>query len=312
MAHGHEPLVVHRGATEPDGLPDVPHLHAERRELPGAPEELHGFGPEAAIDCYAMSGLDAEAAIAALPHGIRLVVLSSVDVYRAFGSLQAGCQTDALPVDEESPLREERYLYRGQRPDDIDFDVDTYEKLDVEEAYRGYGATVCRLPFVYGEHDHRRREEFVLRRVRAGRARIPVGAGTFLGSRCYVRDVAGGIRLALEADVEGEVLNLAERRTWPVRVWAERILAAAGSDAELVRVPEEALPSDLEWTGGSWQHLLVDASKARALLGWEETDPDEAVCRSVAWHLAHPPLDADPGFSADDAALRAVVRAVPR
>jgi hypothetical protein len=41
------------------------------------------------------------------------------------------------------------------------------------------------------------------------------------------------------------------------------------------------------------------------LLGWRETDPHEALHRSVAWHLAHPPEDASDDFGADDRALAA-------
>jgi hypothetical protein len=37
------------------------------------------------------------------------------------------------------------------------------------------------------------------------------------------------------------------------------------------------------------QHLLFDASKARRVLGWTETDPLIALRASVDWHLAHPP-----------------------
>src|SRR5919108_5196116 len=70
-----------------------------------------------------------------------------------------------------------------------------YEKLDVEAAYLAREATICRLPMVYGERDHQRREEPLLRRVRAGRDRVPSGSGTFLWTRGYVRDVAAGIRL---------------------------------------------------------------------------------------------------------------------
>jgi hypothetical protein len=47
----------------------------------------------------------------------------------------------------------------------------------------------------------------------------------------------------------------------------------------------------------------IVSSKARDLLGWQPTDPHEAVRRSVAWHLAHPPEDASDDFSADDRAL---------
>jgi len=79
----------------------------------------------------------------------------------------------------------------------------------------------------------------------------------------------------------------------------------AGSEAELVRVPDVLLPDDLKLLGTVSQHLLVDSSKARDLLGWEQTDPHEALHRSVAWHLANPPEDAAAGFEADDRALAA-------
>jgi hypothetical protein len=49
----------------------------------------------------------------------------------------------------------------------------------------------------------------------------------------------------------------------------------------------------------------VGSAKARDLLGWEETDPHQAVARSVAWHLANPPEDASDDFAADDQALAA-------
>jgi hypothetical protein len=51
----------------------------------------------------------------------------------------------------------------------------------------------------------------------------------------------------------------------------------------------------------------VDSAKARDLLGWTETDPHEALARSVAWHLANPPEDASDDFSEDDRALAAGV-----
>jgi len=101
------------------------------------------------------------------------------------------------------------------------------------------------------------------------------------------------------------VLNLGEARTWSMGLWARHVLEAAGSEAELARVPDVLLPDDLKPLGTVAQHLLVDSSKARDLLGWTETDRHEALARSVAWHLANPPADADADFSADDGALAA-------
>jgi nucleoside-diphosphate-sugar epimerase len=301
-ANGHELLIVHRGEHEPPDLPEADHLHAQRQDLPHLRGPVDDFDPEAVVDTCAYSAADAETALAAVGGDLRLLVVSSMDVYRAFGAVLAGTETDPLPVDETSPIRRERYPYRGRAL--ASTDADTYEKLDVEAAYLAREATVCRLPMVYGERDHQRREEPILRRARAGRGRIPAGSGGWLWTRGYVRDVATGIRLALESDATvAEVLNLGEARTWSMGMWARHVLEAAGSEAELARVPDILLPDDLKALGTVPQHLLVDSSKARDLLGWEQTDPHEALARSVAWHLANPPEEASDDFSADDRAL---------
>jgi nucleoside-diphosphate-sugar epimerase len=307
-AAGHELLLVHRGEHEPDGgaAAAADHLHADRRDLPHLRGAVADFGPEALVDTCAMAAADAETALATAGDGVRLLVLSSMDVYRAFGAVLARTETDAVPLDETSPVRPERYPYRGHPRLGGEAWVRDYEKLDVEAAYLTREATVCRLPMVYGERDYQRREEPVLRRVRAGRDRLPVGAGSWLWTRGYVRDVAAGVRLALESDAAiAEVLNLGEARTWTMGLWARHVLEAAGSAAELVRVPDVLLPEDLQALGTVPQHLLVDSSKARDLLGWAGTDPHEALRRSVAWHLANPPSDAAVGFEADDRALAA-------
>jgi nucleoside-diphosphate-sugar epimerase len=300
---GHDVLVVHRGRTEPDDLPDVRHLHADRLALGDA---VDGFDPEAVVDCAAFGAADADAVLAALPGDERhLVVLSSMDVYRAYGSLHAGLVTDAVPLDETSPVRPERFPYRGQMPG-----MDEYEKLEVEECWLGRGGTVCRLPMVTGPRDYQRRQAFLLRRVRAGRRRIPIGAGTALLTHGFVDDVARGVRLVIESgrgEVGGEVFNFGERRTPTMGLRARWILDAAGaSDTELVSVPDDALPPDLGLLGSIPQPLLVSSDKARSRLGWGESDPMESLRTTVEWHLAHPPApedQAEEDWSSDDAAL---------
>jgi nucleoside-diphosphate-sugar epimerase len=301
---GHRLLLVHRGVLEPDDMPEAEHLHTERAELFSHRSELAAFQPDAAIDCRALTRADAETALAALPADIRLVVVSSMDVYRAFGALNDDRETDPVPLDEESPVRPERYPYRGKLDG-----MDDYDKLDVEDVYLPRGATSLRLPMVYGERDYQRREEFILRRVRAGRKQIPVGAGMWLACRGYVRDVACGARLALETSIAaGEVLNLCEDRTFSIGIWCRMILDAAGSDAVPVRVADDLLPEDLKPTGSMTQHIAASARKARAMLGWTTSDPFAALRTTVAWHLANPPPDSDRDFSADDVALASAVR----
>jgi len=178
VAAGHDLLIVHRGNLEPDDLVPVQHLHAERKELAVHRDELAAFKPDAAIDCRALTRADAQIAIDALPAGLRLVVISSLDVYRAFGAVNEERETDPIPLDEESPVRLNRYPYRGKMPG-----MDDYDKLDVEDVYLPHDATSVRLPMVYGEHDYQLREEYIWRRVRAGRSRIPFGAGMWLPCR---------------------------------------------------------------------------------------------------------------------------------
>ncbi|HEV2416161.1 MAG TPA: NAD-dependent epimerase/dehydratase family protein [Candidatus Dormibacteraeota bacterium] len=297
-AAGHELLIVHRGQLEPVDMSQVEHLHCERSDLASHKKDLTAFAPEAVVDCFALTRADAEGALQALPNVRRWIVISSVDVYRAFGALLSGHETDAVPLTEESPVRDDRYPFRGKVPG-----RENYDKLDVEDVYLPLGALVVRLPMVYGEHDYQRREEFILRRVRADRKRIPFGAGSWLTCRVYVRDVARAIRLALSKPEVTGVLNVCEDRTYSVGLWARMILEAAGSDAELVRVPDDRLPADLEETGSLPQHIAASANKARTLLGWSTSDPWASLQATVRWHLDHPPDNASQDFSADDRAL---------
>jgi nucleoside-diphosphate-sugar epimerase len=301
VAAGHEPLICHRGETEPDGLPTVAHLHADRADLAQHRDRLDAFAATGVVDCRALTASDARAALAALPDpSLHWVVLSSQDVYRAFATLQRdGLATDAVPIDEDAPLRPDRYPY-PERPG-----LERYSKIDVEEIVLDAGATVLRLPMTYGPHDYQRREEWVLRRVRAGRRQLPVGVANAVLPLAFVGDVAQGVVSALEHRIGG-VYNLVAASTDPLAVWVRRILAAAGSDIEVVRVPDNTtLPEDLEITAAVSQPLVISSAKARRELAYRDTDADEAIDRSVRWHLAHPPADASEDFSADDLALAA-------
>lgn len=294
-AAGHSVLIVHRGTSEPASFPDVPHLHAERSVWPDRRAAFAAFGPDAAVDVSAGNGAGARAALSALPPGIRLVALSSADVYRAYEAVRTGMVTDSVPLTEESPLRVTRNI-----------DGPEWENLEIEETYRPAGAAVLRLGAVYGEHDYQHRFEPVLRRVRAGRTRMPVGAGGFLFSRVYVGDVAQAVLAALASRQSmGDYFNIVEAQTPPMRLFYEQVITAAAAGLRLVRVADDALPSDLRDTGAVGQHLLTSSAKARAVLGWQDAADYDTLRRAVGWHLEHPPSGQDGDFSADDAALDA-------
>ncbi len=239
----------------------------------------------------------ADAALAALPAGLRLVALSSGDVYRAYEGAVRGRQTDAVPLAESSPLRTARYL-----------DGPEWENLEIEEAYRAAEATILRLGAVYGPHDYQHLFEPVLRRIRAGRTFLPVGSGSFLLSRVYVDDVAQAVLAAVATDRgRGECFNIVESQTASMRLFYEQIIAATGSALDLIRVDDKTLPADLGSVGAADQHLLMSPQKARDVLGWRESDPDISLRNSVRWHLSHPPAEWSHDFSGDDAAIRSDV-----
>ena len=131
-AHGHELLIVHRGEHEPADLPEADHLHAQRQDLPTCAARSTSSTPRR-WSTSAPTRPPTPRPPWPVGDDVRLLVVSSMDVYRAFGAVLAGTETDALPVDETSPVRPERYPYRGRPHPSAD--TDTYEKLDVEAAY---------------------------------------------------------------------------------------------------------------------------------------------------------------------------------
>jgi nucleoside-diphosphate-sugar epimerase len=302
VARGDEVTVVHRGVTEPVNWVDCQHLHAGRADFAGVASRIRALRPDAIVDTLAMTRADAQAVLPHLPD-TRLVLLSSMDVYRAFGLALAGQEGEAVPVTEASPGRDSRYPYRDLEAGDDDA---RYDKLDVEPLYAERGAAVLRLAMIYGEHDGQRREEFILRRVRAGRRVIPAGPGTWLWTRCYVGDVASAVLAAMSTGAAaGQVFNIGEPAARSMLGWAREILAAAGHEARLLQVPGHVLPPDMWPTEEHAQHVLADSRKAVSVLGWVPGDPAESLARSVRWHLAHPPADASTDFTADDQALAA-------
>lgn len=285
VARGDQVLVVHRGVSEPDPWVEVAHLHCDRAQLASHRAAVADFAPDAVVDTYALTAGDVDAILQVLPD-VPAVVLSSQDVYQAATGLRTGQHLAAVPLREDAELRRERYPYRhagltGVPPD--------YDKLDVEQRWLARGAVVLRLPMVYGPHDDQTREDLVLRRVRAGRRRMPVGAGNLLWSRAHVDDVSAAVLAALDIRAaDGQALNLGERTTPTMRAWVDQILHAAHADLDLVRVPDQHLPPDLAVLSASAQHLLADTHRAEQLLDWAPGDPDQRVAQSVRWHLNNP------------------------
>src|SRR5262249_11013698 len=143
----------------------------DRADLPSHRGAIARLSPDVVLDTIAYAERDGASLVAAVRGVVRrLVVLSSQDVYAAYGrllGLEPGAP-DPTPSAEEAPLRSSRHPYRSTaRPGDPAYD---YEKILVEQAAAsdpGLPATILRLPCVYGAGDPHHRVGQVLERVRA-------------------------------------------------------------------------------------------------------------------------------------------------
>jgi nucleoside-diphosphate-sugar epimerase len=155
---GCDVLVHHTGRRATPSHPRIAAIVA-----PSAPPPITAF-PEAALNARAdavihfmcMGAPDARAFVAAFDGAaLRLVLISSCDVYRAYGRF-IGAEpgpADATPLDEAAPLRASRYPYRAKAADEMALEY-WYDKLDAEaevaQAQRSE-TVILRLPKVYGE-----------------------------------------------------------------------------------------------------------------------------------------------------------------
>jgi nucleoside-diphosphate-sugar epimerase len=248
----------------------------------------------------------------------RVVALSSGDVYRNYDGLRRVGTTapDPCPLVEDAPLRENLYPYRAHAPNPADRMFD-YEKILVERAVQsdpGLPGTVLRLPMVYGPGDPRHRLFPYVKRMDDGRPAILMSEAQarWRWTRGYVENVAAAVAHAAADDrAAGRVYNVGEADSPTEAEWVAEIGRACGWHGAVVRVPAALLPAglapDFDWR----YHLATDTGLLRQLGFVEPVARGEALQRTIAWELAHPPSEAGPelfDYAAEDAALASARR----
>jgi len=207
----------------------------------------------------------------------RFVVISSGDVYRIYGQV-AGLEPwdgrQPPPLDENAPLREKLYPYGRAVPSPLGGTLVDYEKILVERALSG--ATILRLPKVYGPGD---RQRTFAREISAGEARIDDATASWRWTHGYVDDVAAAIALAAtHPRAAGRVYNVGERET-PTQ--AERLQAFG------VRVI-------IEPCAAPRPNLVYDTRRIRDELGFAEITNDPSA-RTVSAYGIGIPAGGQPG-----------------
>jgi nucleoside-diphosphate-sugar epimerase len=287
VEQAHEVQLFHRGRTTAALPPSVVHIQGERRELPRFAPLFRAWAPDVVLDTFAYDRDDlALLARATDEIPCRLVLLSSMDVYRAYGiycRLEEGAP-DTKMFNENAPLRTMLYPYRKNAAS-VDDLLYRYDKIPAEQFALNEmdrPVTILRLGKVYGPGDPQRHAQEYLEQVRRGRVQLSKERSEWRWSRTYVENAAGAVALTVTAKASGSrIYNVADEPVLTEREWMEAVGRASGCEVEIDTSPESFEPADrhYEWQ----QHLCADTTRIRKELGWREKyDLEEALRRTFA------------------------------
>ena len=317
LQSGHNVTVFHRGKTAaPQGAEEI---LGDRQFLQDHQPEFRRQHFDVVVDFVLSSGRQAQQLMDTF-RGIagRVVALSSMDVYRAWGVFYntEQCGLQELPLTEDSELRTSRITYPPEalkRVQSIYGWLDAeYDKIPVEQAVLGDAklpGTVLRLPMIYGPGDPLHRFHPILKRIDDGRKQIIFAddVAPLRTPRGYVEDVAAAVALAAASpQAAGRVYNVCEAESFGELDWARKIAAATNWQGEFVVLPHDRTPKHLLWPGNTAQHIVASSDRIRKDLGYHELVPHgEAIRRTIEWERANPPTAplAQFDYAAEDEAL---------
>jgi nucleoside-diphosphate-sugar epimerase len=316
----HAVAIFHRGTRAlPEGVEDI---RGDRKDLGARGPDLKCFAPDVVIDFVISSGSQAEELMTLFRGAAaRLVMLSSIDVYRAVG-ISNGTETGPLqevPLTEESELRRRLHPYPPESMQPMrkifPWVTDDYDKIPAERAVMNdpeLPGTILRLPMVYGPGDHLHRFYHVVKRIVDGRRQIifPETLANWHSPRGYVENVAEAIALAATDErAARRIYNVCEQPSFSELEWATKIAAEMGWDGEFVVLPVERTPRHLLKPGNAAQHWNASSARIRRELGYK--DPvgiEQAIRQTIRWEQDNPPevaFLAQFDYAAEDAALAA-------
>jgi nucleoside-diphosphate-sugar epimerase len=315
---GHMLAMFHRGtAAAPAGVHEI---RGDRNQLNAHAQEIKRFAPDVVIDFVLSSGPQAQE-LMNMFRGVtrRVVMLSSIDVYRAIG-VSHGTESgplQELPLTEESELRRSLHPYTPESMqimrEIFPWVTDDYDKIPAEHIVMndpGLPGTVLRLPMVYGPGDPLHRFYPVVKRIADGRRHIifPETLAAWRSPRGYVENVAAAIALAATDDrAPRQIYNVCEEPSFSELEWAQKIASQMRWEGEFVVMPVERTPRHLLKPGNAAQHWTASSGRIRHQLGYQEVvEIEDAVQQTIRWEWENPPTVAflaQFDYAAEDAAV---------
>jgi nucleoside-diphosphate-sugar epimerase len=319
---GHEVAVLNRRPTADVASSRVVQIKGDRNRLGESENQMRRFSPDVIVDLILSSGEQARQ-LMSVGRGIarRIVGISSMDVYRAWGVL-VGTEPgglEPLPLTEDSPVRTIRRAYPPETikmlQSVFSWLDEGYDKIAVEEAVMSdseIAGTILRLPMVYGPGDPLHRLFPLLKRFADGRSFVLLAddLAAWRAPRGYVENVAHAIALAATSQqAAGRIYNVCEEPTLSELAWQTRVANQMKWAGKFVVLPRERMPKHLLQPGNAAQHVVASSERIRGELGYAELiGVEERIERSAVWERQHPPTAVDPkqfDYAAEDAALAA-------
>ena len=286
---GHSICIFNRGQTKVALPGSVRRVHGDFRSFADHVDDLREYAPDVVIDMVPYHdksghGVEHFAGVAS-----RAVVITSVDVYRAFAR---GWGTEpgppgSVPLDEDGPLREKPSPDLG---DEIDFDNVEVERAVVDAAVP---TTILRMAAIYGPNDPLHRLFRYVKRMDDRRLAIILDQrlAQWKFSRIYVVNAAEAVAVAAVTDsAAGRVYNVGPPETETETEWVGRIAQAHGWSGEIVAVAPEKLPEQLRVPFDTDHHVVLDSTRIRAELSYAEPVSTQAALQeTIEWERANPP-----------------------
>jgi len=220
---------------------------------------------DVAIHFFCMGAEDAKAFTRSFDGNVRrLILISSCDVYRAYGRFvrtEPG-PPDPTPLNESAPVRERLYPYRSKatHSEQLEYWYDKLEAEHIVSAAEHSEFVIARLPKVYGPAGTNGLKTVY------GFAHQP----SWRWTHGYVENIASAIALiAFHSDAASQTFNLGEEWT-------------PTTGERLARLPQR---SDVEPMEGDYdfsQDLHCDTSKIRRLLGYRDVVSEPDAMKALA------------------------------
>lgn len=287
-ALGHDVAVFHRGQHEAEFPVGVRNIHGDFTHLP---RETFDPEPDVVVHMWAMTEKDAESFVNGF-RGLasRAVVISSGDVYRAYGRLtrlESG-PPDPIPLTEDAPLRESRYPYRNLAPAP-DHWMAQYDKLLVERVVThqtDLPTSVLRFPAVVGPNEYRRFQRWLQPMLRGEtELRIEHRWAGWRWTHGFAEDVAEAVVLAAtNSSSVGRIYNVGEARTPTMGERLEELAQVARWRGQILEVPASELAEKDRLAHDFAHHIAYDTTRIRTELGYKEVLPREvALVRTLEY-----------------------------